>query len=132
MWKVFVQLFLLSSSESLRLARRQHTVRAQRDFDMYRYFSWFILHQFLCTGVFEFVCIYNLFMYFAISSIKNAIRVGKRCFIASQFQCNTRLITNAFFCFRNLSVKSLLLKIRTFRVKRKLPFESTADLLFLL
>ena len=63
MWKVFVQLFLLSSSESLRLARRQHTVRAQRDFDMYKYFSWFILHQFLCTGVFEFVCIYNLFMY---------------------------------------------------------------------
>ena len=78
-WKVFVQLFLLSSSESLRLARRQHTVRAQRDFDMYKYFSWFILHQFLCTGVFEFVCIYNLFMYFAISSIKSAIRVGKRC-----------------------------------------------------
>ena len=63
MWKVFVQLFLLLSSESLRLARRQHTVRAQRDFDMYKYFSWFILHQFLCTGVFEFVCIYNLFMY---------------------------------------------------------------------
>lgn len=63
MWKVFVKLFLLSSSESLRLARRQHTVRAQRDFDMYKYFSWFILHQFLCTGVFEFVCIYNLFMY---------------------------------------------------------------------
>ena len=78
MWKVFVQLFLLSSSESLRLARRQHTVRAQRDFDMYKYFSSFILHQFLCTGIFEFVRIYKLFIYFAISSSKSAIRVGKR------------------------------------------------------
>ena len=79
MWKVFVPLFLLSSTEKLRLARRQHTVCAQRGFDMYKYFSWFILHQFLCTGVFEFVRIYKLFIYFAISSIKSAIRVVKRC-----------------------------------------------------
>ena len=46
---------------------------------MYKYFSRFILHQFLCTGVFEFVRIYKLYIYFAISSIKSAIRVVKRC-----------------------------------------------------
>ena len=61
-WKVFVQLFLLSSSESLRLARRQHTVRAQRDstctntflalfcinFCVHVYLSLFVFTTYLC------------------------------------------------------------------------------------
>ena len=77
MWKVFVQLFLLSSSESIRLVDNTPYVLKEISTCTNTCLGLFCIN--FCVQVYLSLFVFTTYLCIAINSIKSAIRVGKRC-----------------------------------------------------